>query len=804
MRVTKQNSELIAGRYQLLERIGQGGMGRVWRGVDQQLFGREVAIKEILFPPGLDDGDRATLLGRFTGEARAAVTLSHPGIITIHDVVEHHGAPVIVMEFIRGESLAAAIRRQGRLPVQRVAEIGAAMLDALAEAHDARIVHRDIKPDNVLLTKDRVVITDFGIAHLADATTKLSHSGIVIGTPQYMPPEQLEGKRPTPANDLWALGATLYHAVEGRPPFDAEGLHALAVAVFTRPHLPPAHAGPLGPVLDALLTKDPAERAGAAEAAELLASVLGPARSRAGVGTEAADTAEPAPVPVPDAPTVTAPTPTEPEAEPPSLPPLPTPTARDWASAPDAPRRPVPDRPTGPPTPTPVPPAEDLVSLGGTVLEGRSQGAFTRRRTLTRRSAVLGMAVATLAVGSALTWTLTRDGSPGGGGSGGGGGGAAGSGSSASPVTVVIGVDAPLSGGLSSWGVGIKNSADLAAKTANRKHHVPGVNFEIKALDDEASPVKGGPNATRFIADDKVLGVVGPLNSGVAKTLVEPLAQANLINVSPANTDPVLTLGPHWADGAKSRPHKTYFRTVATDVDQGPFAARYLHDEAGKTKLYVVDDKSAYGTSLTSGFTDEFTKLGGTVVGADHVDPTGSDFAGLAAKVRASGADAVYFGGYYTTAGPLSEQLKQAGVTVPLMGGDGVFDQQFITTNPKAEGDLATNIGVPAENLTGGEDFLSRYRTAGYPEEAGSYGPYAYDAAWTVIEAVKAVVAANGGTLPADARAKMPQAVAGLAFDGVTGRVSFDGYGDTLNRSLTVYAVKGGSWTAVKSGPRTP
>ncbi|MFJ4217332.1 serine/threonine-protein kinase, partial [Streptomyces hydrogenans] len=221
--MTEENHPLIAGRYRLVERIGQGGMGRVWRGLDQQLFGREVAIKEILFPPGMNEADREALLRRFTGEARAAVTLSHPGVITVHDVVEHRGAPVIVMELIRGRSLAAEIRDHGRLPVRRVAEIGAAVLDALTEAHAARIVHRDIKPDNVLLARDRVVLTDFGIAHLADATTKLSHSGIVIGTPQYMPPEQLDGKRPTPANDLWALGATLYHAVEGRPPFEAEG-----------------------------------------------------------------------------------------------------------------------------------------------------------------------------------------------------------------------------------------------------------------------------------------------------------------------------------------------------------------------------------------------------------------------------------------------------------------------------------------------------------------------------------------------------------------------------------------------------
>ncbi|MGW0753270.1 bifunctional serine/threonine-protein kinase/ABC transporter substrate-binding protein [Streptomyces sp. NPDC002587] len=813
--MTEQNSELIAGRYQLVERIGQGGMGRVWRGLDQQLFGREVAVKEILFPPGMDDGDRAALLRRFTGEARAAVTLSHPGIITIHDVVEHQGVPVIVMELIRGQSLAAAIRSRGRLPVQRVAEIGAALLDALAEAHGARIVHRDIKPDNVLLAKDRVVLTDFGIAHLADATTKLSHSGIVIGTPQYMPPEQLEGKRPTPANDLWALGATLYHAVEGHPPFDVEGLHALAVAVFTRPHRPPVHAGALAPLLDRLLTKDPAQRVGAAEASEMLTSVLRPSQPRVdasagrGPGREPAPapTPDPRPIPVPEPGPVPAPepapdaasehasAPTAPERARSTTPSRRTPTVMDAGSAAGTPRRPVPDRPTGPPMP--VPPAEDPVTLGATVKAEHGDRASGRGRALTRRSAVLGVALATVATGSVLTWTLSRDDhAP-------RGGGAAGSASGVSSVTVVIGVDAPLSGGLSSMGVGMRNSADLAARTANETRHVPGVNFEIQALDDGADPAKGGPNAARFVSDEKVLGVVGPLNSVVARTLVAPLARAGLVNVSPGNTDPALTLGPDWAVGTKSRPYPTYFRTVATDVDQGPFAARYLHGEAKKAKLYVVDDASAHGTALTSGFTAEFTKLGGTVVGTEQVDPAERAFEGLAARVRSSGADAVYFGGYHDTAAPISQQLKQAGVNVPLMGGDGIFDQQYLTANPKAEGDLATNIGVPAEDSAAGRDFLARYRKAGYPETAGSYGPYAYDATWTLIEAVKAVVTANGGTLPRDARAKLPQTVARLSFDGVTGRVAFDGQGDTVNRRLTVYAVNDGSWAAVTSGPAT-
>ncbi|WP_285549381.1 ABC transporter substrate-binding protein [Streptomyces lavendulae] len=904
--MTEQTPELIAGRYELLERIGQGGMGRVWRGADRQLFGREVAIKEILFPTGLEEGDRAGLLGRFTAEARAAVTISHPGIITVHDVVEHHGAPVIVMEYIRGESLAAAIRGRGRLPVERVAEIGSALLDALAEAHGARIVHRDIKPDNVLLTKDRVVLTDFGIAHLADATTRLSHSGIVIGTPQYMAPEQLEGRRPTAANDLWALGATLYHAVEGRPPFEAEGLHALAVAVFTRPHRPPVHAGPLAPVLDALLTKDPERRIGLAEASALLASVLRSPRQGPGPATGAEpaearpddtrpDEAAPAEAgpgaACPDdaaaheaAPGQACPDETAPdaagsgaacpddaaahEAAPGQA--CPDETAPDAAgsgaarpddaaaheaapgqgrpdeTAPDAvgsgaacpddaaPHEagpgtarpdgtrpdgthpdgtrpdearpdgtgtavlPGPDRPTV--TAAPVPPAGELVTLGPTDPDRGDERTPARPRALGRRFAVWGVALATLAAGSALTWTLNRDHSSGSGSGTGTGTG----GSGASSVTVVIGVDAPLSGDLSSFGAGIRNSADLAARTANRTRHVPGVNFEIKALDDEAAPAMGAPNAARFVADEKVLGVVGPFTSAVARTFVEPLARANLVNVSPSNTDPALTLGPQWAKGTASRPYGTYFRTVATDVDQGPFAARHLHDEAGKTKLYVVDDSGAYGAGLASGFTAEFRKLGGSVVGAEHVDPAQSGFSALASKIRASGAEAVYFGGYHTTAAPLSRQLKEAGVTVPLVGGDGIFDQQYLTANPKADGDLATNIGEPVERLARGDAFLADYRAAGYPEAAGAYGPSAYDAAWTLVEAVKAVVAANGGTLPADARARMARAVSGLGFDGVTGRVAFDEYGDARNRRLTVYTVTGGTWTTVTSGPRTP
>ncbi|MER7771087.1 protein kinase [Kitasatospora sp. NPDC096140] len=270
--MTATNGAVVGGRYRLHDLIGQGGMGRVWRGWDETL-GRDVAVKEVLLPAGVGDDEREHLLQRTLREALAAARLNHPGIVTVHDVVEHEGAPVIVMEYVTGASLAAVLAREGALPVRRVAEIGIAMLKALQQAHAAGIVHRDLKPDNVLLMDERVVITDFGIAHMADATTALTRTGAVIGTPAYMAPEQLEGKPPTAANDLWSLGATLYAAVEGQAPFHAETFSALCIAVVTRPPRPTERADALAPVLAGLLTKDPAQRLTAEQALAALESV---------------------------------------------------------------------------------------------------------------------------------------------------------------------------------------------------------------------------------------------------------------------------------------------------------------------------------------------------------------------------------------------------------------------------------------------------------------------------------------------------------------------------------------------------
>ncbi|MEV7111970.1 branched-chain amino acid ABC transporter substrate-binding protein [Streptomyces anulatus] len=366
--------------------------------------------------------------------------------------------------------------------------------------------------------------------------------------------------------------------------------------------------------------------------------------------------------------------------------------------------------------------------------------------------------------------------------------------------TVVIGLDAPLTGDLSALGLGIKNSADLAVKTANKEKTVPGITFKLEALDDQAQPSVGQQNAVKLIGTKEVLGVVGPLNSGVAQSMQKPLNDAKLTQVSPANTGTELTQGNNWKTGDKKRPFASYFRTATTDQIQGAFAAKYLFETAKIKDVYLIDDQKPYGAGLAASFKATFTELGGKIVGTDHVNPEDRDFNSVATKVKSSKAKAVYYGGEYPAGAPLSQQIKDS-VKIPFMGGDGMYSADFISLNKKAEGDIATSVGKPVEELESAKKFIADYKTAGYKDAYEAYGGGTYDATWSIIEAVKIVAAENDGKIPAeDGRAKVLAAMDKVKFEGVTGPVSFDEFGDTTNTLMTAYQVTGGKWVSKVSG----
>ncbi|KOV20842.1 hypothetical protein ADK60_25850 [Streptomyces sp. XY431] len=267
-----EGERLLVGRYELGERLGRGGMGTVWRARDRMLD-REVAVKELTVSH-LPEEEVEILHARMKREAAAAARIKHPGVITVHDVLEQDGRPWIVMELVDGRSLADVISQDGTLPPRAAAEVGGQVLAALHRGHQLGVLHRDVKPANVLLEHGtgRAVLLDFGIATY-EGSAELTRPGDLVGSPDYLAPERAQGERPGPASDLWGLGATLYAAVEGDSPFRRTSPLTTLAAVVGDPLPEPRRAGPLGPVLAALMAKDPDERPSADEAARMLAEV---------------------------------------------------------------------------------------------------------------------------------------------------------------------------------------------------------------------------------------------------------------------------------------------------------------------------------------------------------------------------------------------------------------------------------------------------------------------------------------------------------------------------------------------------
>jgi eukaryotic-like serine/threonine-protein kinase len=359
------SERLIAGRYRLLSPLGEGGMGTVWRARDELLH-REVAVKEVRAPHGLPASEIERMYARLEREAWAAARVANRNVVTVYDVAMQDNRPWIVMELVRGISLAELLDAEGPLNPQRAAHIGAEVLSALRGAHTAGVLHRDVKPANVLLSNDgRVVLTDFGIA-MVEGSSALTMTGEVIGSPEFLAPERALGRTPGPESDLWSLGVLLYASVEGHSPFRQDTPLSTLRAIVDEELPPPYRAGPLAPVIEGLLRKDPAERLPAERAEEDL-------RVIAAGGTPRADGMAAGPY----APTIAGPRP-QPRTTAAPVPPPPQP----WTQP-----TPATGGPTGPTTPTTAGPRRN------------------------RRAAVVlvaGIAVLALAI-AGLTYALLND-----------------------------------------------------------------------------------------------------------------------------------------------------------------------------------------------------------------------------------------------------------------------------------------------------------------------------------------------------------------------------------------------------------
>jgi serine/threonine protein kinase len=305
------SERLIAGRYRLLSPLGEGGMGTVWRARDEVLH-REVAVKEVRAPAGLPDSDIERLYARLEREAWAAARVANRNVVTVYDVAMQDGRPWIVMELVRGISLAELLDTEGPLEPAQAAHIGAEVLAALRAAHEVGVLHRDVKPANVLMSNDgRVVLTDFGIASV-EGTSAITMTGEVIGSPEFLAPERALGRTPGPESDLWSLGVLLYAAVEGNSPFRHDTPLSTLRAIVDEELPPPRRAGALAPVIEGLLRKDPAERVPAEVAERDLRVVASGGTFRPGTlraaspypptggGRPATSRTEPVPAPVPE------------------------------------------------------------------------------------------------------------------------------------------------------------------------------------------------------------------------------------------------------------------------------------------------------------------------------------------------------------------------------------------------------------------------------------------------------------------------------------------------------------------------
>lgn len=365
-------------------------------------------------------------------------------------------------------------------------------------------------------------------------------------------------------------------------------------------------------------------------------------------------------------------------------------------------------------------------------------------------------------------------------------------GGSGSAKTIKIGIGAPLTSGVVAIGQGIERGAQLAIAQANESAEVKelGIKFEAVPGDDQGDPKAGVNAANTFVSDPSLLGVVGHYNSGVSIPASKVYSQKNIVMISPGSTNPALT----------TQGFSNVFRVCTTDAVQGPAGADYAYDLLGFKTAYVVDDSTPYGEGLAAEFAKEFEAKGGKVVTTTKTSDKDTDFNALVTKIKSANVDVVYYGGVYNAAALLTKQCADAGIDAPVMGGDGMYDQQLIDLAGagQAEGTLATSVGLPIDELAAGAEFTAAYEEMFPGKEIAAFDSYGYDAANVIIAAiVKAAKDPKIGVAKlttAEGKKAIIANVAETKTAGVTGDIAFDKKGDTTNKAITLYVVSGGKW----------
>jgi branched-chain amino acid transport system substrate-binding protein len=345
---------------------------------------------------------------------------------------------------------------------------------------------------------------------------------------------------------------------------------------------------------------------------------------------------------------------------------------------------------------------------------------------------------------------------------------------------VKIALAVPLTGDVAAMGQGMKRGIEIAIAEANAAKRLGDKTIELAAFDDRADPKEAVNAANRIVSDHRILGVIGHLNSGCSIPASQIYAKHNLAMISPASTNPKLTL-----QGLKN-----VFRVCTTDDVQGSFAADYVLGVLKINRVAIIHDKTAYGQGLAESFKKQLENQKGTAVSFDGIDLGDKDFKALLTAIKTKEPGLIYFGGMYTEGGMITKQAKELGLAAPLMSGDGIYSPEFIKIGGRAtEGDLATSMGVPAEKLPQGQAFIETYQHRFPGVDMQAYDTYTYDAANLLIAA-----AAKAELDPA----KIVASVAAIQYNGIIGQTSFDQNGDTRNKTISIYKVDKGKYVWVK------